>query len=167
MGGYLRLRHENNKLYLDWIGIDQYGNYSTQPIEFGLNLLDYSETISAEDVATALIPLGAVLEGESTIDALDKRVEISSVNGGKNFVSNPDAIEQFGWIWKTNTWDDVTKPENLLRKAKEWLTTTQFETLTLRLSAADLSELGQEYDAFAEGDRVHCLAAPYGMDIWE
>ena len=165
LGGYLRLRHENNKLYLDWIGIDQYGNYSTQPIEFGLNLLDYSETISAEDVATALIPLGAVLEGESTIDALDKRVEISSVNGGKNFVSNPDAIEQFGWIWKTNTWDDVTKPENLLRKAKEWLTTTQFETLTLRLSAADLSELGQEYDAFAEGDRVHCLAAPYGMDI--
>lgn len=165
LGGYLRLRHNDKGLFLDWIGIDQYGNYSTQPIEFGLNLLDYSETISAEDVATALIPLGAVVEGASTIDALEKRVEISSVNGGKNYVSSTEAIQQFGWIWRTHTWDDVTKPENLLKKAKEWLTTTQFETLTLRLTAADLSELGRDYDAFAEGDRVHCLAAPYGMDI--
>lgn len=165
LGGYLRLRHEDDGMFLDWISLEEYGNYSTQPIEFGLNLLEYSETISAEDVATALIPLGAVIEGASTIEALEKRVEISSVNGGKNYVSSSDAIKQFGWIWKTNTWDDVTKPENLLKKAKEWLTTTQFETLTLRLTAADLSELGREYDAFAEGDRVHCIAAPYGMDI--
>jgi hypothetical protein len=165
LGGYLRLRHEDDTLFLDWVSIEEYGNYSTQPIEFGLNLLDYSETTSAEDVVTALIPLGAVLEGASEIEALDKRVDITSVNDGKNYVSSQEAIDQFGWVWATNTWDDVTLPKNLLSKAREWLTTTQFETMSLQLTAADLSELGQDYDAFAEGDRIHCRAKPYGMDI--
>ena len=85
LGGYLRLRHENSLLYLDWISIEEYGSYSTQPIELGLNLLDYSETTSAEDVATALIPLGAALEGESEISTLEKRVDITGVNNGKNY----------------------------------------------------------------------------------
>ena len=165
LGGYLRLRHEDGVLILDWVSIEEYGAYSSQPIEFGLNLLDYSETTSAEDVVTALIPLGAVLEGESEIEALDKRVDITSVNDGLNYVSSQEAIDQFGWVWATNTWDDVTLPKNLLAKAREWLTTTQFETMSLQLTAADLSELGQDYDAFAEGDRIHCRAKPYGMDI--
>ena len=165
LGGYLRLRHENNLLYLDWVSIEEYGNYSTQPIEFGLNLLDYSETTSAEDVVTALIPLGSTLEGASEINALEKRVDIASVNDGKNYVFSQDAVDQFGWVWATNTWDDVTLPANLKTKAEEWLTSTQFETMSLTLTAADLSELGQNYDAFSEGDRIHCLAKPYGMDI--
>ena len=165
LGGYLRLRHADGQLILDWVSIEQYGNYSTQPIEFGLNLLDYSETTSAEDVVTALIPLGATLEDESEIDALEKRVDITAVNDGKNYVFSQDAVDQFGWVWATNTWDDVTMPQNLKRKAEEWLSSTQFETMSLTLTAADLSELGRDYNAFAEGDRVHCLAKPYGMDI--
>ena len=158
LGGYLRLRHVDDQLILDWVSIEQYGNYSTQPIEFGLNLLDYSETTSAEDVVTALIPLGATLEGESEIEALEKRVDITSVNDGKNYVFSQDAVDQFGWVWATNTWDDVTVPANLKAKAEEWLSSTQFETMSLTLTAADLSELGHDYDAFAEGDRIHCLA---------
>ena len=96
LGGYLRLRHVDDQLILDWVSIEQYGNYSTQPIEFGLNLLDYSETTSAEDVVTALIPLGATLEGESEIEALEKRVDITSVNDGKNYVSH-------NTMWRTIT----------------------------------------------------------------
>ena len=63
------------------------------------------ETTSAEDVVTALIPLGATLEGESEIEALEKRVDITSVNDGKNYVFSQDAVDQFGWVWATNTWD--------------------------------------------------------------
>ena len=145
LGGYLRLRHVGDQLILDWVSIEQYGSYSTQPIEFGLNLLDYSETTSAEDVVTALIPLGATLEGESEIEALEKRVDITSVNDGKNYVFSQDAVDQFGWVWATNTWDDVTVPANLKAKAEEWLSSTQFETMSLTLTAADLSELGHDY----------------------
>lgn len=93
------------------------------------------------------------------------RFVITSVNDGKNYVFSQDAVDQFGWVWATNTWDDVTVPANLKTKAEEWLSSTQFETMSLKLTAADLSELGHDYDAFAEGDRIHCLAKPYGMDI--
>ena len=97
LGGYLRLRHVGDQLILDWVSIEQYGSYSTQPIEFGLNLLDYSETTSAEDVVTALIPLGATLEGESEIEALEKRVDITSANDGKVYLFFDEIQEVKDW----------------------------------------------------------------------
>lgn len=164
LGGYLKLRHENDKLYLDWITLAEYGKYCSQPIEFGLNMLDYSLSRTAENIVTALIPLGARLEGESEIDALEKYVDITSANGGSNYIYNQTAVENFGWIWATNTWQDVTEPSNLLRKAKKWLTDNQFEDLTLELTAVDLSMMDGDYDFFDIGDRIRCRAKPYGMD---
>lgn len=164
LGGYLRLRHVNDKLYLDWITLEEYGKYCEQPIEFGLNLLDYSESVTAENLATALIPLGARLQGESEIEGLEKYVDITSVNGGSNYIYSQEAVDTFGWVWATNTWQDVTEPSNLLRKGKEWLQDNQFEELTLTLTAVDLSALDKEYDAFDCGDRIPCRASPYGMN---
>ncbi len=164
LGGYLRLRHTNGKLYLDWVNIEEYGKYCEQPIEFGLNLLDYSESRTAENVVTALIPLGARLEGESDIEALEKYVDITSVNGGSNYIYSKEAVENFGWVWATNTWQDVTEPSNLMRKAKDWMESNQFEDMTLTLTAVDLSDLDSSYEKFESGDRVPCRAKPYGMN---
>ena len=164
LGGYLRLRHESDGLYLDWIKLEEYGKYCEQPIEFGLNLLEYSESTTAESLVTALIPLGAQLQGESEIEALQKYVDITSVNGGVNYIYSQEAVETFGWVWTTNTWQDVTEPSNLLRKGKEWLQDNQFEELELTLTAVDLSAMDKEYDSFDIGDRIHCRAKPYGMD---
>ena len=127
LGGYLRMRHVDNRLYLDWITLEEYGKYCKQPIEFGLNLLEYSESINAENLITALIPLGARLEGESEIEALEKYVDITSVNNGKDYIYSQDAVDTFGWIWGTTTWEDVTEPQNLIRKGREWLQDNQFE----------------------------------------
>lgn len=164
LGGYLRLRHENEKLYLDWITLEEYGKYCEQSIEFGLNLLDYSESRTAENIVTALIPLGSRLQGESEIEALEKYVDITSANSGSNYIYNQEAVENFGWIWATNTWQDVTEASNLLKKGKEWLQDNQFEELTLELTAVDLSMLDKDYDSFEIGDRIRCRAKPYGMD---
>lgn len=164
LGGYLRIRHENDRLYLDWITLEEYGKYCDQPIEFGLNLLDYSESVTAENLATALIPLGARLQGESDIEALEKYVDITSVNGGSNYIYSQEAVDNFGWVWTTQTWQDVTEPSNLLRKGREWLADNQFEELELTLTAVDLSAMDKEYTAFDIGDRIQCRAKPYGMD---
>lgn len=164
LGGYLRLRHESDGLYLDWIKLEEYGKYCEQPIEFGLNLLEYSESTTAESLVTALIPLGAQLQGESEIEALQKYVDITSVNGGVNYIYSQEAVETFGWVWTTNTWQDVTEPSNLLRKGKEWLQDNQFEKLELTITAVDLSAMDKEFDSFDIGDRIHCRAKPYGMD---
>lgn len=168
LGGYLRLRHEEDKLYLDWINIQEYGKYCEQPIQFGENLLDYSETMTADDVITALIPLGAAIEQEtdenaSEFERLEKNVDITSVNDGKDYIYSKEAVESFGWVWKTEKWDDVATPANLLKKATEYLTTQQYENLVISLTAVDLSLFGQDYDSFDIGDRMLCNAIPYGM----
>lgn len=168
LGGYLRLRHEEDKLYLDWINIQEYGKYCEQPIQFGENLLDYSETMTADDVITALIPLGAAIEQEtdenaSEFEHLEKNVDITSVNDGKDYIYSKEAVESFGWVWKTEKWDDVATPANLLKKATDYLTTQQYENLVISLTAVDLSLFGQDYDSFDIGDRVLCNAIPYGM----
>lgn len=164
LGGYLRLRHENDRLYMDWVHIEEYGKYCEQPIEFGLNLLDYAESKSAENLATALIPLGARLQDESDIEGLEKYTDITSVNGGSNYIYSQEAVNTFGWVWATQVWDDVTVPSNLLRKGKEWLADNQFEDMTLDLTAVDLSILDKDYESFDIGDRIPCRAKPYGMD---
>lgn len=167
LGGVLRVRHEGTKNFLDYISIDEFGVHSTQPIEFGLNLLDYSETLTADDIVTALIPLGATIEDEAGEDSdvnMDKRVNIKEVNSNKDYLLNAAAISTFGKIWAVVTWDDVTDPSNLKRKGQEYLTDKQYELLTLTLKAADLSALGQDYGAFNEGDLITCRAKPYGMN---
>lgn len=168
LGGYLRLRHENEKLYLDWLTIQEYGKYCEQPIQFGENLMDYSETMTADDVITALIPLGAAIEQEtdenaSEFERLEKNVDITSVNDGKDYIYSKEAVENFGWVWRTEKWDDVSVPANLLKKATEFLTSNQYESLVISLTAVDLSLFGQDYDSFDIGDRVLCNAIPYGM----
>lgn len=168
LGGYLRLRHENDKLYLDWLTIQEYGKYCEQPIQFGENLMDYSETMTADDVITALIPLGAAIEQEtdenaSEFERLEKNIDITSVNDGKDYIYSKEAVENFGWVWRTEKWDDVSVPANLLKKATEFLTSNQYESLVISLTAVDLSLFGQDYDSFDIGDRVLCNAIPYGM----
>ncbi|EOS33980.1 hypothetical protein C808_05350 [Lachnospiraceae bacterium M18-1] len=163
LGGYLRIRKVDGVRYLDWITLPEYGKYCEQPIEFGTNLLDYAENCSAEDLATAVIPLGARLE-ESPIEGLEAYTDITSVNGGVDYLYIPEAVERYGWVRKVVTWDDVTIPANLKKKGEEWLKDNQYESLVLELTALDLSDLDSDYEAFALGDTVHASAWPYGMD---
>lgn len=56
-GGYLRIRVDNDRRYLDYIV--SYDNENTQVVAFGENLLDFSQYVSADQIFTHLIPLGA------------------------------------------------------------------------------------------------------------
>lgn len=164
LGGYLRIRKINGVRYIDWLAtIEEYGKYCEQTVEFGTNLLDYTESMSAADLATAVIPLGARLE-ESPIEALDAYTDITSVNDGIDYVSIPEAVDRFGWVKKVVTWDDVTDPANLKKKGEDWLKDNQYETMVLELTAVDLSEIGKDFDSFQLGDIVSAVAEPYGLD---
>lgn len=164
LGGYLRIRKVNGVRYLDWLAtVEEYGKYCEQPIEFGTNLLDYTESLSSADLATAVIPLGARLE-ESPIEALDAYTDITSVNNGVDYVYIPEAVNRFGWVKKVVSWNDVTEPKNLKKKGEDWLKDNQYETMVLELTAVDLSDLGNDFDSFELGDIVPAVAEPYGLD---
>lgn len=113
---------------------------------------------SGEDIKTALIVLGAKDESSG------ERVTISSVNGGKDYIFDEEAVNLFGWIWDTVEFDDVTLPENLLQKGKKYLSSVINESLTIELSAADLHYLDCSIEKFKKGDLVRVVSNPHKLD---
>lgn len=130
LDGYLRIRKTGGKRYLDLVTLQDYGKICEQPVQFGANLLDYVENVSGEDIATACIPRGGKLD-ESPIEGLEAYTDITSVNGGKDYVYIQKAVDAYGWIYKVVDWDDVFTPANLKSKAEKWLTDNQYENMTL------------------------------------
>lgn len=165
LNGYVKIRKENGIRYLDFLTIDDYGKKCNQAIEFGSNLLEYAENISASDIATAVIPLGAKLD-KSPIESLEAYTTIESVNDGKDFLYIPEAVEKFGWVRVVKKFDDVTKPSILKRKGEHWLKSAQYENVVLKVKAVDLSITDDKLDQINIGDSVHSLASVLGMDTW-
>lgn len=194
LGGFLRIRYNNGVRTLDLVKIEDYGNSNGQIIEFGENLLDYAEGMSAEEIATQCIPLGVHLE-EPVVEGLDAYLDIKSVNAGLDYVQDDDAVAALGEIKRVVHFDNVTDPTTLKDKGIEWLTSAQYAKLTIEVTAVDLSSLGvyvapvkwrdlagkkwsdmagvtwadlkgfdPTKDKFNIGDLVRCFATPYGMD---
>lgn len=163
LNGYLRIRKVNGKRYLDLVTLQEYGKICEQPIEFGENLLDYAENVSASELYTAVIPKGARLE-ESPIEGLEAYVSIKSENNGKDYLYSQEAVSIYGWNRCVVSWDDVTEPANLKRKGEEWLKDNQYESMVLELSAADLSILDVSMESFELGDSIPVYSRPHGMD---
>ena len=161
LGGYLRVRNHLGHKYLDYV--TDFGNTCSQVIEFGENLLDFTQNFDATNIATAIIPLGAKLE-TSQFTAIDERQTIKEVNDGKDYVYSEDAVKQYGWIFKTMTWDAVNNPKILMSKGKKYLTDTQFENVTIEAKAIDLHLTDAEIEQFKLGDSVRVLSSPHGLD---
>lgn len=163
LDGYLRIRKVNGKRYLDLVTLQDYGKICEQPVQFGANLIDYVENVSGEDIATACIPRGGKLD-ESPIEGLEAYTDITSVNGGKDYVYIQKAVDTYGWIYKVVDWDDVFIPANLKYKAEKWLTDNQYENMTLDITAVDMSILNADFETWELGDSIHAVAEPFGMD---
>lgn len=169
LGGYLKVRNVYDTdgtllhRYLDYVTISDYGNTNSQPIEFGENLLDFSRNMDMTDIATAIIPLGATLD-ESEFSSLDVRLTIESVNDGCDYLQIDEAVENYGFIVKTQTWDNVTTAAMLLSKAKAWLTDYQYEDMVIEAKAVDLHYTDVDVEAFRLGDMIRVVSSPHGLD---
>lgn len=161
LGGFLRVRREGSVRYLDYLTASDHT--SAQVIEFGENLLDYTENLHTENLCTRVIPLGKRLE-TSTIAALEEYITIKTINGGKPYVESAEAIKTYGVITRTVRFDDVTIPANLKKKAEKYLKDTQFADVSLELSAVDLHLLNRNIEAFQLGDEIRVVSPPHGMD---
>lgn len=165
LGGHLVIRKQDGIRYLDYLNDDEFYHTSSQTIRFGKNLLDFAKNMDASDIATCIIPLGAKLE-ESSVEGLDERLTIASINGGVDYVTDDKAVAEYGKIYKTVIWDDVTVPQNLMRKAKEYLASVQFEKMVLECKAIDMSLAHEDVEQFRVGSMVHCISDPNGLDSW-
>ena len=154
-GGFLWVRHEADGIYLDYLS--ELNLLSPQEVEFGKNLLDLKRETKGEDIATAIIPLGAKAEGES-------RLTIADINNGVDYVYNQEAVDRYGWIFRVQTWDDVTLPENLLTKANEALLEQVQMLYSIELTAADLATVDRTIESFHLGVWVQVTTNPHSIN---
>lgn len=149
-GGFLRVRYDGETRYLDWT--KESGEACSQTIEFGKNLLDLTEYISAAEVVTCMIPTTS-----------ENNISISNINGGKNYIEDEEAIRRYGRIWGVTEFD-AKSAEDLLKMAKEHLQKQLQEALTITISAVDLHLLDVAADAFRVGDKVRVISKPHHLD---
>lgn len=161
LGGYLWTREEPDGIYIDYL--EDFETMNSQTVEFAKNLLDFEETIKGQDIVTAIIPLGAKLKDENG-EEIDERLTISSVNDGVDYVYSPEAVEKYGYIFETVTWDNVALPENLLRKGKEELQNHINLTRTIELQAVDLHNMNLDIQSFGLGNYTKVISKPHGFN---
>lgn len=161
LGGFLRVRHSDGVRYLDYLADSL--NTNSQPIRIGENLLDFTRNIDSSDIATAIIPRGAKLE-ESTIEGLEERLSIESVNDGVDYVYSQEAVNTYGWIYKTVEFDEVTTPEALKSKGEKYLSDIQWENMVIEAKAIDLHLTDKDIERFKISDQIHVVSSPHGLD---
>lgn len=157
LGGHFETgANEDGTRYIDYL--QDYTRIASQNIQFGINLLDLTEVIKTDGVATRIIALGAKKENS------DVRLTVQEVNGGLDYVQDDAAVELFGVIEKIVTFDNVTDANNLLKKAKQELQNTINATVSIDLNASDLHNLNINIQAFRIGDNVRVISIPHGLD---
>lgn len=165
LGGYFYITHGED-------GTDQvptihyladFNKVSSQKIEFGSNLKNYTKTVKADDIATAIIPLGCEVDDEDDTTE-NARLTIKSLTNGKDYVYSETGVALYGWITKVITWNDVTIAENLKAKAEEYLDNIVKQTVTIELNAIDLHLLDHSIESFNICDYIHVISKPHNFD---
>ena len=157
-GGYLRVRHEGGVRYLDYLA--ESPRASAQSIRIGKNLIDLSKNLNTLDICTVLIPLGAKT---GTLDNIDTRLDIKTVNGGLDYLVGTGAA-YYGNIWRTQTWDDVTIASNLKAKGQAYLDSVQWANLVIEATALDLGLTEEDVEQFRVLDTIRVVSEPHGLD---
>lgn len=165
LGGYFYITHGDDGTdptpTINYLA--DFSKISTQAVEFGVNLKKYTKTVKAEDIATAIIPLGAELD-DNNPDTEDPRLTIADVNDGVDFVYDSPAVDLYGWITKVVVWDDVTDASNLKAKAEEYLSNVIKRIITIELNAIDLHLLDRTIESFAVGDYIRVISTPHNFN---
>lgn len=162
-GGHPRIRHDGGNRYLDLL--KDFGGFNPQPILFGENLLDLSRYQDATMIFTRLIPTGADIDYTASDGTTQtKRLDITSVNDGKEYIEHDAGIAQYGRICGYKRWDDVTDPDVLLAKAKAYLDDCVALPETLEINAVDLSLIHADVEKMKLGYWTNVISIPHDLE---
>lgn len=139
------------KIYLK----KQIGSDNGKRFTYKKDMTKVSRKVGEEPVITRLYPFG---KGEQTGNGYGRRIGIESVNGGKLYIDNLEAQQQYGYENKpysgTKIYDDVDDPGKLLEIAKEDLKQLSKPTITYGASVIDLKSYGYDFKGVDVGDVV-------------
>lgn len=157
LGGELRIRHEEGVRYLDYL--TEIGEKKETIIQLAKNLVTIEQERDPGEIISRLIPLGAKLSEDT-----DERLTISDVNGGIIYIDDEEAIEAYGIVCATKTWDDVTLSTNLIRKGREFQQENNRIKKSHKIDAVDLALIGLDLDTFEVGNYYPVINPLMGID---
>lgn len=95
-------------------------------------------------------------------------------NPKSEYISHPDLVEKYGYIERQVTFDTVARQsedeadsavvERLYKEAKKYLTSTQFDKMSMEVEAVDLRILGVAYEGIDLYDVLYVHSEPHGLD---
>lgn len=179
LGGYLCIRYEEDGNYIDYLADFELTN--TQEIVFEENLLDLKSESDSSETYSAIIPIGADIETETTDDegnttATKYKLTIESVEDGDitddivkkgDMIYSRSAVESCGgYIFapvRETTWNDITSTSFLLNKAVNYLATDgMMLSGSVDVTAVDLHFTDEQIQSFRIYRNVTVRSIPHG-----
>lgn len=147
-GAYLQTRTENGVRYLDVLSYEvNISNASNQSIVYGKNLIDIKREVDGAEVFSSIYPLGDEVNGA--------KIGISSVNNWVPYITNEDAVKQYGLIHKVVEFPGITDPQALKTAATNYMRDNYLELTSIDITVADISPLDSSLDTFIPGQWVN------------
>lgn len=156
LGGEIRVRYENGIRYLDYL--KEIGQVEEVEIRLAKNLISIEKEVDPTQVITRLVAYGAKKEDS------EERIDFKNLNNGKDYLDDEEAIKEFGIIEKTILWDDVTVPENLLKKAQEKQKEVNKLLVKHKIEALDLSTIGLDIATFKVYNKYKVINPIMGIE---
>lgn len=172
---YLIPRIHDDIKYLDYLASKQL-SVNNQIIQFGKNLLTLTRTIKGEEIATAIIPLGATVKTDGKDEEkVEYKLDITEVEDftdgtikhkkGTDYIYDEEAVKKYGKIFKALMWDGVEKDtQQLVKNAKEQLNYYKKLAKNIELNAFDLHLLDVNIESFRVGQKVRVYSSVHKLD---
>lgn len=158
-GGYFAVRYsEDGKTrYLDYLADDGITETNPQPVEFGVNMLDLTSYVKAEDIVTRVIAVGYKSKGWWIF---------KSTKTISREVNDYEAQEVYGIITKVIVLDGkASTNQKLLDAAREELRRCQQRYLEgIEVSAVDLHDAGIDVERLGWMKKTRVISKPHGLD---
>lgn len=152
VGGYMYLYYGANEVPI--LGYYDDGlSVATQRIQYGENLQSYFVDSNAKGFATAVVPLGAIMDGSIR----GERITIASVNNGSDTLVNNELAQTYGVIYAPTTettFDELDDPARIKERGLEVLANKIKYADSVTLSAIDLAYIDPNYDKWKLFDKI-------------
>lgn len=175
VGGYLFVRYQDDLNILDLYA--DVHDVNTQIIDYGVNILDFTKTTTAETQYTAVVATGYTPDPpEGQTDVKMKPITLEGcADGGTPYSStiikmgdrvyDVEAVARYGYreYYVSNT--DIKTHDGLLEYACKTLNTLLSPALTISVRAVDLALiLGEKYQHLQLGQAVRIRSKPRKVD---
>ena len=178
---YLIADFKNGKKVINYVNYENYATddsipTNTQVIQFGKNLLALNRSLKGEEIATAIIPLGATVNSEESENGtVDYKLDITNEDDfaegtikhvkGTDYIIDEEAEALYGRIFKVINYDDIEDDTTkLLNSGVEQLKYYSKLASTIELTAFDLHLLDVSVDSFRLGQKVKVYSKLHGLN---